>query len=87
MSEPHLSAESVGFFSCVTGNRTQRKTLKFCYGRLRLDIRKNFFLRKEWSNIGMDCPGEWWSLHPWRYPRDVDVALRDIHELVMALDR
>jgi len=35
----------------------------------------------------MDCPGEWWSLHPWRYPRDVDVALRDIHELVMALDR
>lgn len=25
--------------------------------------------------------------HPWRYPRDVDVALRDIHELVMALDR
>ena len=23
-------------------------------------------LLKEWSGIGTDCPGKWWSRHPWR---------------------
>jgi len=22
-------------------------------------------LLKEWSDIGIDCPGRWWSRHPW----------------------
>jgi len=36
-------------------------------------------LLKEWSGIGIDCPGRWLSPHPWRCSKNhVDVALWDM---------
>jgi len=35
------------------------------FGRFRLNIRKISLLKELWS-FGTDCPGEWWSHHPWR---------------------
>lgn len=40
--------------------------LKLCQVRFRLGIRKKCFLKK-WLDIGMVCPGRWWSPHPCRY--------------------
>jgi len=28
-------------------------------------------LLKEWSDIGIGCPGKWWSHHPWRCSKNV----------------
>jgi len=34
-------------------------------------------LLKEWSGIGIGCPGKWLCPHPWRcFSKRVDVALR-----------
>ena len=33
---------------------------------------------KEWWCTETGCPGKWWSHHPWRCPRNVDVALSDV---------
>jgi len=38
--------------------------LKLHQERFRLDIRNNFFTER--SSTGPDCPGQWWSPHPWR---------------------
>ena len=27
---------------------------------------------KEWSGIGMGCPGRWWSHHPWKRSRNME---------------
>jgi len=36
-------------------------------------------LLKEWLNIGISCPGKWWSHHPWRGSKKrVDMALQDM---------
>jgi len=24
-----------------------------------------------WISTGTDCPGKWWSHHPWRYLKDM----------------
>ncbi|PKU47498.1 hypothetical protein llap_2238 [Limosa lapponica baueri] len=43
--------------------------LKLPQGRFRLDIRKNFFTERL-SSIGTDCPGNWFSHHPWMHLKD-----------------
>jgi len=58
------SEAGVGLFSKVTSNKMRDNGLKLRQGRFRLDIRKN--LLKEWSDIGIGCPGKWWSHNPWR---------------------
>lgn len=46
-------------------------------GRFRLDIRK-ISSWKGWSRIEIGHPGIWWSHHPWKCSRNVDVALEDM---------
>jgi len=33
---------------------------------------KNYSPR-QWSGVGMGCPGRWWNHHPWKYSRSVSV--------------
>jgi len=35
-------------------------------------------LLEEWSGIGAGCPRKWWSHHPWRFKKQVDIALQDM---------
>jgi len=57
---------SVGLLSKVTSYRMRGNGLMLHQGRFRLDVRKNFLL-KEWSDIGIGCPGKWLSHCPWSY--------------------
>ena len=61
--------EGFGCFSQTT-NRTRGNGYKLYQRRFRLDMRKSFSLR-EWSGIGMACPGGWWSRCPWQCSRGV----------------
>jgi len=43
---------------------------RFVRGGLDQILGKISFL-KEWSGIGIGCPGRWWSPHPWRGSKNV----------------
>lgn len=72
------SEDSVGLFSQGTSDRIWGNSLKLHWGRLKLDIRKNFSWRG-WSGTGMGCLERQWSPYPWEvFERRGDVALRDM---------
>jgi len=55
------SESGVGLFSQLTSDRTRASS---CI-RTGLDwILGKIPLLKEWSGIGIGCPGRWWSHHP-----------------------
>uniref|UniRef100_A0A493TWI3 Reverse transcriptase domain-containing protein n=1 Tax=Anas platyrhynchos platyrhynchos TaxID=8840 RepID=A0A493TWI3_ANAPP len=53
----------IGLFSHVPGNRSRGSGLKLCQGSLDWILGKTS-LPKGLLDIGMGCPGKWWSHHP-----------------------
>jgi len=68
----------VGLFFQVMSNRTSRNDLKLCQGRLRLDIRKNFFterLVKHWNRLPREVVE---ASSQEVFNRGIDAELRDM---------
>lgn len=73
--ERRLQQGGVGLFPRVTSDRMGRNVLKLYQGRFRADIRKNFFMVRNWNGqprAVMELP----SLEVFK--RCMDVALRDV---------
>ena len=52
--------------------RTRGNGLKLRWGDLDWILGKISVL-KEWSGTGTGCPGRWWSHHPWRCSKNVQM--------------
>lgn len=72
-----IARKGVTLLSHVTSNRTKRKCLKLCQGRIRLDIRKIFTEQgaKQWNNLFRKMVK---SLSLEVFKEHVDVALRNM---------
>jgi len=72
------SKADVGLFSQVTTDRMRGNSLKLCHGKLKLDIRKNFFTErviKCWNTLPREVVE---SPAVGMFKRHVDSVLRDM---------
>lgn len=60
----------VGLFHHTLGKRRRRNCFKQCQQRFRPDIREKISMT-QWLNIGISCPGRWWSHHLWKCSRGI----------------
>uniref|UniRef100_A0A8C0VMG3 Calcium voltage-gated channel subunit alpha1 H n=1 Tax=Cyanistes caeruleus TaxID=156563 RepID=A0A8C0VMG3_CYACU len=69
---PQLPERKGQGWALLTGNRARMRgnSLKFCQGRFRLDIRRNFFTGKVFRCQNR-LPGQRWGQHPWKCPKNL----------------
>ena len=56
-----------------SNNRMRGDGFKLCQGKSRLNVWKHLFY-KEGSGTGTGCPRRWWSHHPWRFSKIMDMC-------------